>query len=205
MASTPVRQVMNRRALRATAAAATIFSMLFVAVAWLKPAPRLLWNASASAPTGLYRIDVGAPPRLGDLVAVAPPPALMTFLSQRGYLPRGVPLLKRVAGLPGALVCRSGVFVTVNGVAVARALPRDRAGRPLPAWTGCRIVGRGQLFLVNAAPGSLDGRYFGPMHGVGLLGVAHPILTRDAAGAPLRWRPATSALPYSRTEQERRT
>jgi len=178
---------MSRRALRATAAAATTFSTLFVAVAWLKPAPRLLWNASASAPTGLYRVDVGAPPRLGDLVAIAPPPALGTFLAQRGYLPRDVPLLKRVAGLPGALVCRSGVFVTVNGVAVARALARDRANRQLPVWTGCRIVGRGELFLVNAARDSLDGRYFGPVSAAGLLGTAHPILTRTHPAAALRW------------------
>jgi conjugative transfer signal peptidase TraF len=179
---------MNRRALRATAAAATIFSTLFIAVAWLKPAPRSIWNASASAPTGLYRVDVGAPPRLGDLVAIAPPPALGTFLAQRGYLPRGVPLLKRVAGLPGALVCRSGVFVTVNGVAVARALARDRTGRPLPVWTGCRIVGRDELFLVNAARDSLDGRYFGPLPAAGLIGTAHPLLTCSNAAAPLRWR-----------------
>jgi len=178
---------MNRRALRATAAAATIFSALFVAAAWLKPAPRFLWNASASAPTGFYRVDLGAPPRLGDLVAIAPPPALGTFLAQRGYLPRGVPLLKRVAGLPGALVCRSGVFVTVNGVAVARALARDRANRPLPVWTGCRIVDRDELFLVNAARDSLDGRYFGPVSARGLLGPAHPILTRAHPAAALRW------------------
>lgn len=183
---------MNRRALRATAAAATIISTLFIAVAWLKPAPRYIWNASASAPTGLYRVDVGVPPRLGDLVAIAPPPALGTFLAQRGYLPRGVPLLKRVAGLPGALVCRSGVFVTVNGVAVARALARDRAGHPLPVWTGCRVIGRDQLFLVNAARDSLDGRYFGPMLSAGLLGAAHPVLTRSNAAAPLRWRGAGS-------------
>jgi len=178
---------MNRRALRATAAATTIFSTLFVAVAWLKPAPRLLWNASASAPTGLYRVDVGAPPRLGDLVAIAPPPVLATFLAQRGYLPRGVPLLKRVVGLPGALVCRSGVFVTVDGVAVARALPRDRANRPLPAWVGCRLVRRDQLFLVNAARNSLDGRYFGPVSARGLIGTAHPLLTRRDPAAPLHW------------------
>jgi len=190
MAAPPGSRVVNRRALRATAAAATIFSTLFVAVAWLKPAPRFLWNASASAPTGLYRVDLGEPPPPGDLLPIAPPPPPGKFLAQRGYLPRGVPLLKRVVGLPGALVCRSGVFVTVNGVAVARALARDRAGRPLPVWTGCRIVGRDQLFLVNASRDSLDGRYFGPMPAVGLLGTAHPILTRAHPTAALRWRSA---------------
>lgn len=194
---------MNRRALRATAAAATLFGTLFVVAAWLKPAPRLLWNASASAPAGLYRIDAGAQPRLGDYVAIDPPPALETFLARRGYLPRGVPLLKRVAGLPGALVCRSGVFVTVDGAGAARALPRDRANRPLPVWTGCRTVGRGELFLANAAQDSLDGRYFGPVSAAGLIGTAHPILTRTHAGAPLRWRLAGRSGTHSITKKEK--
>lgn len=179
---------MKHRALRATIAAAALFSAVFVATAWLKPRPRLIWNASASAPTGLYRIDVGASPRLGDLVAIVPPPALEAFLDRRSYLPRGVPLLKRVAALPGARVCRSGVFITIDGVGVARTRARDRAGRALPVWSGCRIVGSDELFFINAAPGSLDGRYFGPMTAAGLLGTAQPLLTRAAPGAPLRWR-----------------
>lgn len=192
---------MNRRALRATAAAAALFSALFVAAAWLKPRPRLIWNASASAPTGLYRVDVGAPPGLGDLVAIAPPPALEAFLARRGYLPRGVPLLKRVAALPGARVCRSGVFITIDGAGAARALARDRAGRALPAWGGCRIVGHGELFLINTAPDSLDGRYFGPIAAAGLLGTAQPLLTRAAPGAPLRWRAGCAGRSHCRAEE----
>ena len=181
---------MNRRTFSFTAATAALFGTLFVAVAWTRPAPSLIWNASASAPIGLYRIDADAPPRLGDLVAIDPPPALSAFLARRGYLPRGLPLLKRVAALPGALVCRSGTFVTVDGAGAARALARDRANRPLPVWTGCRTVGRGELFLLNAAPDSLDSRYFGPLPVAGLIGIAHPLLTRSDASAPLRWRAA---------------
>ncbi|PQM25907.1 conjugal transfer protein [Sphingopyxis lindanitolerans] len=176
---------MNRRYLHATVAAASLFGTLFVAVAWLAPAPRLLWNASASAPIGLYRIDPGATPRAGDLVAIRPSPPLGAWLAERQYLPAGVPLLKRVAALPGARICRSGVFVTIDGLAAARAMARDRLGRPLPFWLGCRIVGPDELFLLNAAPDSLDGRYFGPLPAAGLLGVAHPVMTRPASGAPL--------------------
>src|SRR3546814_13292574 len=68
----------------------------------------LLWNASQSAPAGLYRIDPGAAPVVGDWVAIAPPADLAAYMARRNYLPRGVPLLKRVAALPGARVCRSG-------------------------------------------------------------------------------------------------
>jgi conjugative transfer signal peptidase TraF len=194
---------MNRRSLHATAAAATLFSTLFVASAWLKPAPRFLWNASASTATGLYWIDADASPRVGDLVAIDPPPMLATYLAKRGYVLRGVPLLKRVAALPGARICRSGVFVTVDGVGVARALARDRAGRSLPIWIGCRLVAPREIFLLNAARDSLDGRYFGPVSAAGLLGTAHPILTRRHPAAPLRSRLAGSIGAHAITKKEK--
>ncbi|MGH6652959.1 MAG: S26 family signal peptidase [Sphingopyxis sp.] len=193
---------MNRRILSVTAATAALFGTLFVAVALAAPAPRLVWNASASAPIGLYRIDTDAAPQVGDLVAIDPPPELAGFLAARGYLPRGLPLLKRVAALPGALVCRSGTFVTIDGTGVARALARDRANRPLPVWTGCRSVGRGELFLLNTAPDSLDGRYFGALPAAGLIGTAHPLLTRLNASAPLRWRPGEARRAPSPSKKE---
>jgi conjugative transfer signal peptidase TraF len=193
---------MNRKYLVVTVAAATLSAALFGVVTWQAPVPRLLWNASASAPIGLYAIERTAAPDIGDLVAVHPPAALGRFLNERRYLPFGIPLLKRVAALPGARVCRSGAFVTVDGHGMARARARDRQGRPLPVWHGCRIVGANELFLVNAAPDSLDGRYFGPMLTAGLIGVAHPLLTRGAPGAPLRWRPAARSHPFFDNEQE---
>jgi conjugative transfer signal peptidase TraF len=189
---------MNRGYLHVAATAVTLLSLS----AWFAPAPRLLWNASQSAPVGLYRIDPGAAPMVGDWVAIEPPAELAAYMARRKYLPRGVPLLKRVAALPGARVCRSGVFVTVDGRAVARALARDGAGRPLPVWLGCRIVQAREIFLVNAARDSLDGRYFGPLPTTGLLGTAHPILTRDAPGTPLRWRPSGRDLAFPRSEME---
>jgi len=189
---------MNRRYLPVAVAAVTLLGLS----AWFAPAPRLLWNASQSAPVGLYRIDAGAAPAVGDWVAIAPPADLADYMARRNYLPRGVPLLKRVAALPGARICRSGVFVTVDGQAVARALARDRASRRLPVWIGCRIVRPREVFLINAAPDSLDGRYFGPLPTTGLIGTAHPILTRDAPGAPLRWRPSGRDLAFPRSEME---
>lgn len=179
---------MNRRWLRATAASAALFAGLFSAVAVLAPQPRLVWNASASVPIGWYRIDVGARPSLGDYVAIVPPEPLAALLAGRGYLPRGVPLLKRVAATEGMLVCRSGVFVTIDGAPAARALPVDAEGRSLPLWLGCRKLERGDLFLLGTQRDSFDGRYFGPLPASSLIGVAYPVATRTAPGAPLRWR-----------------
>jgi type IV secretory pathway protease TraF len=49
-----------------------------------------------------------------------------------------------------------------------RALPvpvkaaRERARhRPLPGWSGCRVLDTGEELLLTSAPASFDGRYFG--------------------------------------------
>jgi conjugative transfer signal peptidase TraF len=142
---------------------------------------RLVWNVSASVPTGLYAVRPEAPLRPGVLAAVMPPEPLATWMVEGGYLGRGVPLIKRVEALPGQRVCRNGMDVTVNGRLRALARPADRFGRPLPRWSGCVVVGEDQLFLLNADhPSSLDGRYFGPLPRSTVLGRATPLFVDDA-------------------------
>ena len=176
---------------RATAAAASVFVLSFAAVALTDPLPRIIWNASASAPLGLYRIRPDSDPPVGALIAVAPPERLGHWMAERGYLGHDVPLLKHVAAKTGQRVCRIGATVSVDERAVAVALIRDRIGRPLPAWQGCRMLAAGELLLLNPDhPDSLDGRYFGPLPASTVLGRAIPILTRDTPGAPLTWRAA---------------
>lgn len=150
----------RRTIISATALSVTLIVLPAVAT-W---SPRMLWNVSASVPVGLYRLHPVERLAIGDLVAVAPPPALSYFLAARGYLPRGVPLLKHVVALEGALVCRSGGRITVDHRRLGQAHAQDRNGRDLPIWQGCHRLGAGEVFLVNPdAPDSLDGRYFGPL------------------------------------------
>lgn len=180
---------MTRRGfLLATLFTAALFIFLFAAVSLRAPRPRFTWNDSASAPIGLYRLTAVSHPPIGALVAITPPVQLARFLARRRYLPIGVPLLKHVAARPGAQVCRIGSQVTISGHVVAIALDRDSHGRALPVWHGCHVVGRSELFLLNAAADSMDGRYFGPIPAVGLIGRATPILTRDASDKCLHWR-----------------
>lgn len=193
---------MSPRWLRATVFSAALFAGLFGGIAALAPQPRLVWNASASMPPGLYHVEVGRLPATGELVLVEAPEHLAALMAARGYLPRGVPLLKRVAAADGALVCRTGNFVTIDGAGIARARTSDRAGRPLPHWLGCRRLGSGEYFLIGAAPDSFDSRYFGPLPAASLIGTAHPLLTRVAPGAPLRWRPGTAISASLSDEKE---
>ncbi|HOT83510.1 MAG TPA: S26 family signal peptidase, partial [Candidatus Defluviicoccus seviourii] len=89
-------------------------------------------------PIGLYELERPSDLRVGDLVAVMPDKLLADFMVERGYIGRGVPLMKHVAALSGQRVCRSGNAVTVDAVPLGDALDRDTRGRPLPIWRGCR-------------------------------------------------------------------
>lgn len=158
----------------------------------LTPMPiKLLWNASASAPIGLYTIDFDGPFDVTDLVAVDAPEPLAAFMAERGYLPKGVPLLKRVLGVSGQTVCRSNLTITVDGVEVGAALERDRAGRDLPVWQGCRRVETGQVFLMNwQIRDSFDGRYFGLISTDQIIGRAVPLWTDEDGDGRFQWHAA---------------
>ena len=58
--------------------------------------PLLVWNATASAPIGLYLTMPIQHLSHGDLVLATPPPDVAQLAALRDYLPRGVPLVKRV-------------------------------------------------------------------------------------------------------------
>lgn len=144
-----------------------------------KPAKRYLWNASNSVPVGLYGLQPTGDLTVTQLVAVQPPEPLATFLSERGYLPRGVPMLKRVLALPGRTVCREHLTITVDNVATGQARDRDSRGRPLPVWQGCRVIADDEVFLMNwQSVDSLDGRYFGVLPTAAIIGRAEPLWTR---------------------------
>lgn len=140
--------------------------------------PRILWNASASLPIGLYALASPEPLALGDLVAVALPPEQAAWVAERGYLGRSVLLLKRIAALPGAEVCRIGSVILIDGNAVATAMETDNHGRAMPAWDGCVVLAEHQLFLLlTETRDSLDGRYFGPTDASTIVARARPIWT----------------------------
>ncbi len=173
----------------ATASVASLFGASFAAVAVLDPIPRVVWNASASAPIGFYRIEPLPDPPHGALVVVTPPALLASWLAERGYLGERVPLFKHIAARPGQRVCRIGAIVSVDAWPVVRARERDGMGRPLPVWQGCRTLRPGELLMLNRDyADSMDGRYFGPLPASTVLGRAIPILTRTTPDAPLVWR-----------------
>jgi conjugative transfer signal peptidase TraF len=163
---------------------ATIFTTFAATLLLLstfgRAAPHYIWNASNSVPIGLYRLRPVTTLTVTDLVAVQPPDLLATFLDLNGYLPIGVPMLKRVLALPKQTVCRNGLTITVDGIEMGQAHERDGRGRPLQAWHGCRVIADGYVFVMNwQSPDSLDSRYFGPLPASAVIGRAVPAWTDE--------------------------
>lgn len=144
-------------------------------------APLLVWNASASAPIGLYRIERIERPDVGDFVLVRPDEAVAKFIAKRGYLPENIPLLKRVAARPGDEICRDNAAIFIDEIRVADVQILDSIGRKMPAWSGCFTLQTSEIFLLNDPENSLDGRYFGATRADAVIGVARAVWVREPA------------------------
>jgi len=142
------------------------------------PKPIFIWNVSASAPLGLYRVDMPARLVAGDMVAARVPRRWRQIAGARRYVPANVPLIKRIAAIGGDRVCATGLTLFVNGAAVAQRQRHDGAGRRLPSWSGCVTLRRDQYLLLMPNAASFDGRYFGPTRSMDLLGRARLLWER---------------------------
>jgi conjugative transfer signal peptidase TraF len=171
----------DRRLRQAIIAAVAVGVALVSTPAALNIAPLVVWNASASAPLGLYWVAGKSALKRGDLVLAELPESVRRLADERRYLPAGVPLIKPVAALPGDHTCTIGRAILIGGRVAARRLKRDSKGRIMPAWDGCRLLSADEIFLLNMdVPDSLDGRYFGPTRMDEVIGRLLPLWTWSA-------------------------
>jgi type IV secretory pathway protease TraF len=112
------------------------------------------------------------------MVAAWLPPSARSLAAKRGYLPRGIPAVKRIVAASGDRICANRSMVLVNGLAMGRRLALDPHGRAMPRWTGCRRLRDGEYLLMTDNPLSFDGRYFGLTHEEELIGRATLIWRR---------------------------
>lgn len=97
----------------------------------LPPTPWLVWNASASAPIGLYAVSGRQDIASGDMVLVRVPDRWRRLAAERRYIPINIPLVKRVAAAPGDRVCARGREIYDDilhiDLVIVHALGRDAA------------------------------------------------------------------------------
>ena len=144
---------------------------------YIHPPIRIIYNASPSIARGWYLIVPPGRLRVGMVVIAHIPSWAARLAAERNYLPITVPVIKRIAAADGQSVCEQSGRLAIDGHVIARALTADSAGRPLPAWHGCRTLDRGEFFLLGDTWDSYDSRYFGPITGRGIIGRAIPLWT----------------------------
>ena len=144
---------------------------LILAPALTARRPLLIYNASPSQPLGLYRL-LGGPRHVSDRVLVRLPAHVADLAASRGYLSPSAYLIKPVIAVEGDRVCRLGTHISLRGRIAARAMLRDRLGRALPTWQGCRRLRSGELFLLAASADSFDSRYFAAVAADAVIGRA---------------------------------
>jgi conjugative transfer signal peptidase TraF len=139
--------------------------------------PAVLFNPSPSEPPGLYRLSSERPVP-GRIIAFKVPAAGRAYAAAHlTYVARNA-ILKEIAAGEGALVCERGGLVSIEGRVRGKVANVDRAGVPLPHWSGCRRLASGQFFVLsNRIPNSFDSRYYGPVSRSDLLGVYQPLWT----------------------------
>ncbi len=110
---------------------------------------------------------------VGDWVVVSPESEPVLWIADHGFIGPDWPVIKRVAALKDAKICREQETVSIDGMPVAIAKSMTAAGLDLPVWQGCRALGDEEVFLLGDHENSLDGRYFGQVHRQDLDGRAH--------------------------------
>jgi conjugative transfer signal peptidase TraF len=143
--------------------------------------PRLVYNPTDSVARGWYRVAPHGSLHVGSVVLVQLPDPVAAFAAQRNYLPKGVPLLKRIGAVAPQVVCVRRGVVRIDGVAMGLVLALDGVHRPMHFWAECRALAGGELFLLsNAHAASFDSRYFGPVGASTVIGNAQPLWTWSA-------------------------
>ena len=151
-------------------------------------------NTTSSVDPGLYLWRpgwTGGEVQVGGLVSLTMPEAARPYFAERAGRPVEDAadwfLVKPVAAGEGDHVDTTGNRVLVNGRDLGPIYDRDDAGRNLPRVKVNRTLRQGEWLLVSRrCPGSLDGRYFGPVTTERLEAVRVP-LVRWGDGSDGSW------------------
>lgn len=141
-------------------------------------------NTTSSVDPGLYLWRpswAGGEVRVGGLVSLVMPEAARPYFAERANRPVADAidwyLIKPVAAGPGDRIDTTGDRVLVNGRDLGPIYDRDDAGRALPRVRVAKVLDEGEWLLVSRrCPGSLDGRYFGPVTMADLEAVRVPLV-----------------------------
>ena len=141
-------------------------------------------NLTLSEPVGIYRLVAGGVER-GALIWVKQPTGAAVTILHR-YVPANIPLIKRVAAIPGDIVQVGTPGVRINGRLWPDSAPlaRDAEAHPLRGYAfGTYRVNAGQLWVMSDNPRGIDSRYFGAVRETSVISRLIPVVIWSSPAA----------------------
>jgi conjugative transfer signal peptidase TraF len=163
------------------------FLVIFSTFHKLNPSYALRYNRTNSLPVGLYLQTPfkAAKIQRGVMVGFFLDNNLNTMLRGRPWFPPiGVPLMKEVFGLPGDTILFKKNEIFINGNLFGLRERYDRNNEELPwIYEGPVILKQTQYFVGSHKVRSFDSRYFGPIDKDQMIGIFHPVFTKEKDSA----------------------
>ena len=119
-------------------------------------------QVTPSMPEGWYFTYPTDELQKGDNVVFIPNKQTEDYILSRKWLPRNIPLLKKIVGIPGDYLCIKEGATYINEKWVAKIYSQDSNGDALPVFKYCANIPKDQYFMQGIGnPHSFDSRYYG--------------------------------------------
>ena len=152
----------------------TAFALAMLAIPPDVRTPVLIWNATPSAPIGLYRLVPDAV-EIGRRVAVRPPDDIRELGVRLGVMRPDDLLIKTFAAGAGDVLCERNGHLERNGAPLGALVPHGYGPGLFGGGEVCRRLKEGEVLLLGDGSRSWDGRSFGLAPLSSVIGVVEPI------------------------------
>lgn len=138
----------------------------------------IIYNPTPSVEEGFY-VYAGQEYGRGQIILFSTPQAVKDYTAANYAAAPLEHFLKPVLAAKGDHVCyRQGQFF-LNGAFLSDVQKYDSAGKPLPVWKGCRVLGADEYFVFSdRVRNSFDSRYYGPVPEKDIVGVFAPLFEK---------------------------
>lgn len=154
-----------------------LISLFAIAIGIIKKAGyHIIYSATASMPQGFYLIVPVKKITRYDIIEFIPPKEALDFARKLHWIPDSGSIIKYVFAIPGDFVCVHNNAIWINGKKIGKIYRFYAFEKLLPQTKICGKLQENQYLLLSTKRDrSFDGRYFGAVSSLNILGRAIPI------------------------------
>ena len=134
-------------------------------------------NITTSLPPGIWKINTNYTEiKKGDYIWFRPSQKIINLSIEKGLFSKPIPFLKQVIGRPGDVYRFENNALVLNDCKLKKIIRKEigSKGLAMPMIPPGKVP-RNHYFVITSHPLSFDSRYFGPVAGNNIIGIAKPI------------------------------